>query len=88
MFPHVSVDGLAAAGFRVCIFPNQAIRASVRAMQEVLATLRKTGRMMSVDSRIATLDEMAVVAGVSEAEDAERRYTPVPSEALLQESSL
>lgn len=88
MFPHVSVDGLAAAGFRVCIFPNQAIRASVRAMQEVLATLRKTGRMLSVDNRISTLAQMADVAGVSEAEDAERRYLPASSEALLQESSL
>src|SRR5213594_918708 len=49
----VSADELEAAGFRMAIFANQALRSAIVAMRETLKELRRTGRASSVESRIA-----------------------------------
>jgi len=55
MFPEVDLERLRGAGFKVVIYANQAIRASLKAMEEVLAKLRQTGRADEVEADILTL---------------------------------
>src|SRR5262245_51548598 len=57
-YDSASVDELAAIGFKIVIFANQGLRASIRAVQETLATLRESGRASSIDSRIVPLGEV------------------------------
>src|SRR5207249_3619744 len=42
-YPTVSTDELAAAGFRMAIFANHALRAAIVAMRDALRSLRSTG---------------------------------------------
>src|SRR4029077_16641599 len=53
-----SVDDLARLGFKIVIFANQGLRASVRAVQETLADLRRCARASAVEERIVPLTEV------------------------------
>jgi phosphoenolpyruvate phosphomutase len=55
MFPEVNLQQLRRAGFKVVIYANQAIRASLKAMEEVLTKLRRTGCSADVEADILTL---------------------------------
>jgi len=55
MFPEIDQQQLRRAGFKVIIYANQAIRASLKAMEEVLNKLRQTGCPADVEPDILTL---------------------------------
>jgi phosphoenolpyruvate phosphomutase len=75
-YPTVGTADLEAAGFRMAIFANQALRAAVVAMRETLADIRRSGRAAGVEGRIATLEEVDALVGVSELEANEQRFLP------------
>jgi phosphoenolpyruvate phosphomutase len=58
MFPGVDSQQLRSAGFKVIIYANEAIRASLKATQDVLLKLRHSGRSLDVQTEIMTLDEV------------------------------
>lgn len=58
LYGHVPADELRRTGIRIAIYPNQAVRAAVTAMRDVLRQLRDTGRPDAADERIATLAEI------------------------------
>jgi phosphoenolpyruvate phosphomutase len=79
MFTQVPLAELERHGFRLVIYPNQAARAAVRAMQEVMATIIRTGRPHSVEDRIATLPEVYRLVRLDALREAERRFlSPEP----------
>jgi phosphoenolpyruvate phosphomutase len=73
-YPTVSCEELRAAGFRMAIFANQALRAAIVAMRETLIELRRSGRAASVEDRIAPLDEVYALVGVPELKANEQRF--------------
>jgi phosphoenolpyruvate phosphomutase len=73
-YPAVGPDELAAAGFRLAIFANQALRAAIVAMRDALAAMRETGRVASVEDRIAPLEEVYRLVGVPELKANEKRF--------------
>jgi phosphoenolpyruvate phosphomutase len=73
-YPSVGVAELEAAGFRMAIFANQALRAAIVAMREALRDIRRTGRAASVEDRIARLEEVYALVGVPELKANERRF--------------
>jgi len=73
-YPSVGPEELAAAGFRLAIFANQALRAAIVAMRDALATMRATGRIASVEERIAPLEEVYRLVGVPELKANEKRF--------------
>lgn len=58
MFPEVDQQELRRAGFKVIIYANQAIRASLKAMEEVLHKLRQSGCAGDVEADILTLSRI------------------------------
>jgi phosphoenolpyruvate phosphomutase len=72
----VSVDQLASAGFKVIIFANHALRASVRAMQETLRTLRQARTASAVRPCIARLSEIYRLVHLDSHFAHERKYLP------------
>src|SRR5882724_11437730 len=70
----VSLQELAAAGFRMAIFANQALRAAIVAMRETLRELRRTGRVAAVEDRIAPLEDVYALVGVPELKANEQRF--------------
>ncbi len=64
---------LDAAGFRIVIYANQSLRASVRAMRETLAHLRGEEHACA-ESKIATLDDIYGLVGLRELRENEARF--------------
>src|SRR5207237_242027 len=72
---------LAAAGFRMAIFANQALRAAIVAMRDALGEMRRTGMAASVEERIAPLEEVYALVGVPELRANEQRFLFAGDEA-------
>src|SRR5438132_1568729 len=62
-YPTVGAGELAAAGFRMAIFANQALRAAIVAMRDALGEMRRTGTAASVEERIAPLEAVYSLFG-------------------------
>ncbi len=77
-YPSVTADELARAGFRMAIFANQALRASITAMRDALQMMQRDQSLRSVESRIAPLEDVYDLVGVSELKANEQRFL-VPS---------
>ena len=73
-YKEATVSELAAGGFRVVIFANHGLRAAIRAMQETLATLRRSESSAAVDAQIASLNDVFELVGVEEMVEVERLY--------------
>ncbi len=80
-YPTVSAAELERAGFRLAIFANQALRASIVAMRETLREIRREGRTASVEDRIAPLEEVYALVGVPELKSNEQRFLFAGDEA-------
>lgn len=72
--PLVPLPRLEAFGYRIVIVPSDLQRAAIRAMQEVLAVLRRDGNTRAVADRMATFEEREAVVGTREYLAAGRRY--------------
>jgi phosphoenolpyruvate phosphomutase len=73
-YPDVSPAELLAAGFRMAIFANQALRGAIVAMRDVLRRMRETGRAGAAEGGIVSLDEVYKLVGVPELKANERRF--------------
>lgn len=76
LYNHVSLAELESHGYRVAIFPNQAIRAAVQAMRLTLKTLRETGVGRSVDHLTSPLSDINELANLKAVEEAEALFLP------------
>lgn len=77
-----TVDELARRGFKMVIFANHGLRAAIRAVQETLETLRRTGSAASVDDRIVPLTEVYRLVNLDELKAKEREYLPPDAESI------
>ncbi len=80
-YPTVAAAELEAAGFRLAIFANQALRSAIVAMRSTLGEIRQSGRAAGVEGRIARLDEVYALVGVPELKANEERYLFAGDEA-------
>lgn len=76
LYNQVSLAELERHGYRMAIFPNQAIRAAVQAMRLTLKTLRETGVGSSVDHLTAPLGEISELVNLRAVEEAEAAFLP------------
>lgn len=74
IYNQVSAEELAGDGFKLVIFANHALRASLKAMRATYETLLSTGRAASVEEGICTLAEVYQAVGVPELREQEVRY--------------
>jgi phosphoenolpyruvate phosphomutase len=73
-YPGVGASELEAAGFRMAIFANQALRAAIVAMRDTLGAIRQSGSAGSVEARIAPLEDVYALVGVPELKANEARF--------------
>ena len=81
-YKSTSVKDLGEMGFRMVIFANHALRASVKAMHETLQVLRQEGRAVAVDHRVASLSEVYELIGVSDLQQQEAQFLPPGTEPV------
>ncbi len=77
-----TVEELGAAGYRLIIFANQAMRASIKAVRHTLAHLRRAGCAGAVDDQIVPMADVDRLVAVDRLEGDERRYLPADAEAV------
>jgi phosphoenolpyruvate phosphomutase len=77
-----SVTDLAAAGFKMVIFANHALRASIKAMRETLSALHEAQFAASVDDLIVPLESVYELIGVDQLQENEAQYLPVAGEQV------
>jgi phosphoenolpyruvate phosphomutase len=77
-----TVEELTRLGFKMVIFANQGLRASIRAMQDVLRALRANGSAAGVDDRIAPLSEVYRLVNLNRLRADERDYLPPDEETV------
>lgn len=73
LFPDYTDQELLALGFRVIIWANQLMRASVKAMEDTLETLLASRKVAAADPTIASVDHVFDLVGTREAIDLESR---------------
>jgi phosphoenolpyruvate phosphomutase len=76
----ITAAELGKLGFRIVIFANHGLRASIQAMQQAYAKLLPAGRACVLEDDIASLKAVFDLVGVMELEASERKYLP-PAEA-------
>lgn len=74
-YPELTVDRIRTLGrVGLVIWGNHAIRAAVRAMQDVFARVRAEGGVHGVEAGIAPVAEVFRLQGMDQANDLERKY--------------
>jgi phosphoenolpyruvate phosphomutase len=69
------------AGVSALIWANHVLRASITAMRETCAQVKREESVAGIESRIATLEDVFELAGNAELAQAERRYLPARARA-------
>jgi phosphoenolpyruvate phosphomutase len=64
------------AGYRMVIFANHGIRASIKAVRQALGDLRRAGSAAAIDAQIASLGDVYDLVDVAGLEADERAYLP------------
>lgn len=75
-YKSVPAHVLAEAGFRIIIYANHGLRASIKAMQAALRTIREQGRADAADPMIVPLEEVYRLVGVPELQKDEKVFLP------------
>jgi phosphoenolpyruvate phosphomutase len=76
------VDELARIGFKVVIFANQGLRASIRAAQDALKAIRQAGSASVVDDDIVPLSEVYRLVNLNQLKADENAYLPTDPESV------
>ena len=72
--PAMELDRLCALDYRLVIVPSDLQRAAIRAMQQVLATMRERGNSATVADLMVNLAERDDLVGLTAYLDLDRRY--------------
>lgn len=78
-YAQVPAADLAAAGIAAAIFANHTLRASIRAMQDVVAEIFAAGSVAGLGDKIAPLATVFALTDAWELQEAEKRYLPSDS---------
>ncbi len=67
-------------GFSMVIWANQLLRSSIKAMRQVAAEIYETQTLTSVESKIASVDDIFYLQRMDDLKEAEKRYQPKRTE--------
>jgi phosphoenolpyruvate phosphomutase len=82
IYKTTKVDELYKHKYKLVIFANHALRASIKAMRETLAIIKEKQFAASVDDRIVKLQEVYDLVGVPDLEKNEAEYLPAGGEPV------
>lgn len=76
IYKNASVNELYKAGFKLIIFANHGIRASIKAMRQVFKALKDGQKAAAADKFVVPLTDVYSLIGVEEMKDGEAKYLP------------
>ncbi len=74
-YHQVTAKELARHGFRMVIYANQALRASIRAMDEALSAIRALDSSDAVEDKITPMREVFHIQGMFQMKEDEKRFS-------------
>jgi len=74
-YSHVTPDVFEAGGISVVIWANQALRATIKAMEQICDSVRKEQTMLHLEDQIANLSRVFELTGNAELEHAKKLYS-------------
>ena len=78
----ITANELEAAGFKMVIYANQAIRSAIKAMRATLADILTHGHAEAVKPQIVPLQEVYDLVGVTQMKQDERQFLPPGGEPV------
>jgi 2-methylisocitrate lyase-like PEP mutase family enzyme len=72
--PSLPAKQLEAMGFKLGIYPSQTHRAAIRAVQDVLAVLKRDGDTAAIEDRLATFNDREVAVNAKAWQACEAKY--------------
>ncbi len=78
-YPEVTSQELASNGFKMVIYANQGLRASIRAMNDVFASIAREHSSASVEPKIAPMSEVFDLQDMRALKESERKYSRLTS---------
>jgi phosphoenolpyruvate phosphomutase len=79
IYKGTKVEELHAAGFKLVIFANHAVRSSIKAMTETLTTLKREMYTGSVEDKVVPLERVYQLVGVDKMKKEEGAFMPSES---------
>jgi phosphoenolpyruvate phosphomutase len=79
IYKSTKVETLHAAGFKLIIFANHAVRSSIKAMTETLQTLKREMFTGSVEDKVVPLERVYQLIGVDKMKEEEGAFMPSES---------
>ncbi len=73
-YPQVTAQELAEHGFKMVIYANQGLRASIRAMDQVFQSIQEVGSSSMIESKIAPMKEVFEIQGMFKMREDEKRF--------------
>ena len=73
-YPMLSIEETNPLGIKMVIYANQGLRASIRAMDEVLSEIRQAGRLDAVEDRIVPMSTVFELQGMTRMREEEKIY--------------
>lgn len=67
-------DDLLKLGIKVVIFANQGLRASIKAMDQVMAKIGKTHQLMSLEDQLVSVKDVFDIQGMNQMKEDEEKY--------------
>ena len=82
IYKDTTAESLHDAGFKVVIYANHALRASIKAMRTVLGNIAKEHKAAAADKDIVSLEEVYELVGVNTMKDQESAFLPAGGERV------
>jgi len=82
IYKDTTAETLHEAGFKVVIYANHALRASIKAMRTVLGAIAKEHKAAAADKDIVSLDEVYELVGVQTMKEQEGSFLPAGGERV------
>ena len=73
-YPMLTIEDSDRLGIKMVIYANQGLRASIRAMDEVLSEIRQAGRLDAVEDRIVPMSTVFELQGMTRMRQEEKIY--------------
>jgi len=73
-YPMMTVEEIARLNIKMVIYANQGLRASIKAVNEVLAEIKQQGRLDTIENKIVSMQEAFEFQGMGQMVEAEKVF--------------
>ncbi len=81
-YPMITLDEIKRLKIKMVIYANQGLRASIKAVNNVLAEIKRTGRLDAIEDKIVSMQDVFELQGMSRMKDAEKAFLRTEEEPI------